>query len=1041
MNDLTKIFIKGYSEEAKPQSIDRSKGDFQLTQMKIALNDLIRTNDIGSVIDIGCGNGILLYLLDSMKVFADFPSLKYFGFDFESQIMIAIQESMKRKLYNKANFRILQDNWSNSIDSQKSNVIVMRNVFHELSIEQLVEYFLDFSSKLGEKDFIVFQDTTTLLEAEKGRAGWKGSSIEKILQMCGFKTILTPDLSKKDISVFTIKAYGKKVCAITAEDLKGAFIKEREGQLRQLLEVFDGIKEDADISSTTIARVSHDILSIKRQIGQKMDNKAYESIYLLLYYALMIVNKEPDFLEKIKMDYKYFEVVAFQNRGNPLKKIYAFLSDNSMKIMEINGNKLIGKKSLIFHALKMFKHNRVPVFIECNSHFNITNVLENIIETLHIVEYFDVELISEFEQLTTKGFKEQNAYIKEFERIVPEVIIILCNVESMLSPENIIENEDVYEFIKWWSDVEEAKIFIDSDRKVNWNLEQNMCDNIKLSFFPFTADTSDNSYGKYRFVIQYFQETIPAGYLGLDPAKEDFAEQLFESINNHPYLAYLASKVITQQCDSACLVNKDTVKSIIEIISNDFVKKFEIDKNEKGLIYVFSLCDGFFEQEVIDYMVEYQQSIKQLIDKGILYCTGNDFYRLLPFFTRSTLNIDDDTKFIFVKYMERVYSNLYTRTGKPKYFRLVHLHNILARGKVEQKLSYLLPELSKSAEEFYRERDYALAISLFKTIKKKQALTSKQEMQYANALIRNNHVGEGLDVYHEIFDKFPKWESAKLSCVDSLICIEDKLDYGLELLEGISESYRNTYYYRQLGDIYRIKQEPEKVYYNYDMALERIRNYDEGIKVLIKSISYTKELGDDVKQKEYFDFYHNMSIRYEAIDIEYGSYLEKKNLLSESKEILESIYNNNPNNVYAIYAYVKTLCSLSQLSEAKGIIDDAYKNIQPDNINLIDSANVHYLICNNRYDEAIEILQHEIDKEKKNIHLYGQWADLYYKYYCYKPDADLIDVGLKYYPKIIKTTNVPAMVSCIMLARVKGDSPMVERLENRIKFLNSNCSI
>lgn len=52
MNDLTKIFIKGYSEEAKPQSIDRSKGDFQLTQMKIALNDLIRTNDIGSVIDI-----------------------------------------------------------------------------------------------------------------------------------------------------------------------------------------------------------------------------------------------------------------------------------------------------------------------------------------------------------------------------------------------------------------------------------------------------------------------------------------------------------------------------------------------------------------------------------------------------------------------------------------------------------------------------------------------------------------------------------------------------------------------------------------------------------------------------------------------------------------------------------------------------------------------------------------------------------------------------------------------------------------------------
>lgn len=160
--------------------------------------------------------------------------------------------------------------------------------------------------------------------------------------------------------------------------------------------------------------------------------------------------------------------------------------------------------------------------------------MEDIIETLNIVKYFDVELISEFEQLTMEEFKKQNTYIKEFEKIVPEVIIVLCNVEAILSPESIIENGDVYEFIRWWSSIENAKIFIDSDRKVNWLLDQDILENITLSFFPFSADINNNSYGKYRFVIQYFQETIPAGYLGLDPAKDDFADQLFEGINNHP---------------------------------------------------------------------------------------------------------------------------------------------------------------------------------------------------------------------------------------------------------------------------------------------------------------------------------------------------------------------------------------------------------------------------------------------------------------------------------------------------------------------------
>ena len=380
MDDLIKTFISGYSSEVKPQSIDKVKGDFQLTQMKVLLNDIIRTNNIGSIIDIGCGNGTLLYVLDSINVFHDFPDVKYYGFDFNNQIIDAINIAMNQGLFNNANFRTLQDNWSTYLHKSKPNIVVMRNVFHELTIEQLVEYFYEFSVVLSNKDFIIFQDTTTLLEAEKGRAGWKGAGIERILKECGYKTILTPDLSKKDISVFTIKAYEKRPLRITIETLKNYFIEERQKQLEELLTVFDSITQYENKNNIATARISHDILSIKKQLGHKMDDKAYESIYLLLYYALMLVNNEDGFFEGVKKDYKYFEVNAFQNRGTPLKSIYSFLSNKSKKILEINGSKLIGKKSLIYHALKRFKHNRIPVFIECNNHYTITNLFEKIIE-------------------------------------------------------------------------------------------------------------------------------------------------------------------------------------------------------------------------------------------------------------------------------------------------------------------------------------------------------------------------------------------------------------------------------------------------------------------------------------------------------------------------------------------------------------------------------------------------------------------------------------------------------------------------------------
>ena len=38
--------------------------------------------------------------------------------------------------------------------------------------------------------------------------------------------------------------------------------------------------EDKEVGNIITARISHDILTIKKQLGQEMDDKAYEAIYL-----------------------------------------------------------------------------------------------------------------------------------------------------------------------------------------------------------------------------------------------------------------------------------------------------------------------------------------------------------------------------------------------------------------------------------------------------------------------------------------------------------------------------------------------------------------------------------------------------------------------------------------------------------------------------------------------------------------------------------------------------------------------------------------
>ena len=215
-------FISGYGSPEPPQSIEEIQGDFQLAGLNTLLHSHMSRNPASKILDLGCGNGVLIAKLAEIDAFKKYPNLEYIGFDFNDKLPGAFATANKFRLLPHIKLLPYEIKWTEYIAAPC--IVVIRNVFHELKIDEASKLIHEICMFLPKESVILLQDMTTLPIAEKMRAGWLGHHLSNIFEKGGIRVNHTPDTSKRGVDVFLIEGQRQNKCELKEKDIRQLLI-------------------------------------------------------------------------------------------------------------------------------------------------------------------------------------------------------------------------------------------------------------------------------------------------------------------------------------------------------------------------------------------------------------------------------------------------------------------------------------------------------------------------------------------------------------------------------------------------------------------------------------------------------------------------------------------------------------------------------------------------------------------------------------------------------------------------------------------------
>jgi len=1028
-------FISGYESPERPQRIEEIQGDFQLAGLNTLLHSYLSSSPNAKILDIGCGNGVLMGKLVEINAFETYPKFEYIGFDFPDKLNDAFATANKFMILSHVKLLQCEIEWTEYMEAPC--IVVIRNVFHELMIDDAAKLIHEICMFLPENSVLLLQDMTTLPVAEKMRVGWLGIHLSNIFKKGGIRVNHTPDTSKRGIDVFLIEGQRQKKCELKEKDIRMLLISARREQLNILYEKYAEIEEKPN-NVLPLSRLNHDIAAISFVLtksgetdfgGEIKDGQTVASIFNLAFRNL----SENDLFE-LQKSFKYPEIKGFQNRGYHIDALDNFFrSDKTIFILKAGPH--MGKKTAVWWILfQKLKHDRLPLYVNLKEGDDIFSILENVVFQLGIGKFIDVEVFASLQDLPTEELR--TVIHKSIAPLATKTILILDGFENSIDPEGNIENEDVEWLIDFWSSLNNAKIIIES----RWEVKQLPFERCQFEYMTTFPSAGKN---KHQYTIQLLHELVPINYRTKDMEYGGYPLELLETLNNHPYFTYIAGTIIRNNPDSTCLKNQNFISHLKTRLYENLISNFSLKDNELELLHSLTLVKNAFPLKFVGMVIGDFEIAKKLLEKGLILESSHE--RFLPLgVVRNFYKTDtekDVSKLDELKWHEifaDVFYRLYQNESDPSFFRQSYYHATLAGNKSDFS-AYRVPEIAICADFWYKSKRYSDSLWAHKKIQEKRSLHSKEQMKMASCLIRTNEFKEGKKSYLDLIWRYKTWLGVKSSYIDSLLFTGSHAESAKNMLFKIPEIERGFYWHRQAARCYRQLSKRKDAYKEYEEAILDSPSHTVW-QVIQELINYAHEAGDGDTECKWLEHgWKYLKIRSDDIKINLGAYFERTDELEKAEKLLFEAHQNNPSNAYCILPLVKTLCRDNKISEAEIILKNAPPNTTPHNILLY--AKIIYLKVLGDFSECEQLLLslHMDEMNRTSIHRWGQWADLFLSWSFTLKGREQRDIafrGLKFVKQIINEKNVPAMMACLELSKITNNFELQEKLQETIHEVN-----
>ena len=246
-------FIENYGTEVPVQGAEEALYDSQIKNMSFAIANIIDSSNKGTVLDIGCGKGIMLERLTRMDVFKEKDDWIYLGFDDMENKKNQFHLDVKR-----VEFLPFEDfyNGSFSCENYPTPILtIIRNVFHELDINSTSKLVYKLMTQLDKADTIFIQDLQVFPKAEHGNVCWQPVYFIKMLNDCGFDCTFVEEPSRKGNLWFTLQAKRNNKQPLSRQTVKNIVFQHRKKQLDQWEEIHLKKEKDYGTGNRKMAKV------------------------------------------------------------------------------------------------------------------------------------------------------------------------------------------------------------------------------------------------------------------------------------------------------------------------------------------------------------------------------------------------------------------------------------------------------------------------------------------------------------------------------------------------------------------------------------------------------------------------------------------------------------------------------------------------------------------------------------------------------------------------------------------------------------------